>query len=166
MHYFYSVSVSFNIILFLQSLQTYFIYPNLQPFFCSLPWYFLSGIFTLTWLYSLIFLLLLGSGHFTPYRCLFLTLYFSSTLELFLFLSQYIHCEMKYLHLSFNTFHFLSMSSSHRFFSPSTKIRSDEIQPSFYCILSHFSPNGKLNMITVIFRTYLIHCYQRYLPHC
>lgn len=80
------LTVSFNIILFLQSLQMYFIYPNLQHFsFYSLPLYFLSGIFTLTWLYSLIFLLLLGSGYFTPYRCLFLTLYFSSTFDHFFF---------------------------------------------------------------------------------
>lgn len=107
------LTVSFNIILFLQALQTYFIYPNLQPFsFYSSPLYFLPGIFTLICLYSLIFLLLLWSGYFTPYRCLFLTLYFSSTLDHF-FWSSYIHCQMKYLHLSFNTFHFLSTSLLH-----------------------------------------------------
>lgn len=76
------LTVPFNIILFFLAIQhILFILTSGTFLFIAHLYTFLSGVFTLAWLYSLIFLLHLWSRYFIPYRCLFPTFYFLSPLD-------------------------------------------------------------------------------------
>lgn len=129
----------FKHILFILTSNFFFIF-IFSPFL-----YFSSDVLTHTCLDSLMFLPILQFRSITPYRCLFLTLFFIYIGSFFVILYSLLD-EIP----SFIFQHFLfPMSSLHWFFSSSTKIRSDEIQWSFYSFLSISSSNDKLNKITV-----------------